>query len=475
MHKQAIHPGLARKIAAAGALALPLLWGGCEGSATQTTNGVAMEGRLVDFEGHPVAGVEVKAFALGAIGTPGGQGVPTARALTDRQGRYRLTGLGAEVYNIFGRQADGAKGILIPDVAFALADTNLGIDTLVAPGSITGKVTAEDLPAAEVFCYIPGSSLAAISDSGGHFTLSGLPPGIYSLKLVGHDLESRILAGIRVGSDSVTVLAPTPMLYDDRLGPTVVKGLSATLLDTALSILRWTWTPPANSQIREYRLHAAYFLPGDTSAPKNSITLTLDGEQLAQSPGSFVDEMGYAIFLDSNFRNEDSVLAEYRITAVDVRGNASPAPSDPARLLFLRQPWMKSVMQLSERSSQSGGAGCADTLAFRITMTGLIADTVGYSWALKLHRQGVSLGEYSGKHQDENGVTHFAVNADTISWWYGRHVQNPGYKPDSILVSAHVGIRYRGMYDSRELRQPFKLDSAGCYRASGPVFDPRIY
>jgi hypothetical protein len=31
------------------------------------------------------------------------------------------------------------------------------------------------------------------------------------------------------------------------------------------------------------------------------------------------------------------------------------------------------------------------------------------------------------------------------------------------------------MYDNRKLRQPFKLDSAGCYRAAGPAFDPKIY
>lgn len=475
MPKQFHHAGPIRTLATVGALALPLLWGGCEGSATQTTNGGAVEGKLVDAQGNPVYGVEVRAFALGAIGTPGGQGVSAARALTGRDGSYRLTGLGADSYNIFGRQADGAKGVLIPGVVFAAADTNLGIDTLVAPGSITGRVTVEDRPAAEVFCYIPGSSLAVISDSGGHFTLPALPPGTYSLKLAGHDLESRVLPGIAVGSDSVTVLAPVAMLFDSRLAPAVPRGFTATMLDTALTLPRLAWLPPASSDIIEYRIYADYYLPGDTSAPLRSDSLSHRGSELLASPLAYEDPFAYAVFLDRSFRGRDSVLAVYRLSAVDVRGNLSLRPSDPDSLLIVRQPWMKAGMQLTERASLPGGPGCSDTLNFRITMTDFLADSLDFSWNLEFYRGAAATGQYNGKYYDEDGIVHTAIRTDSLSWWHGIHGLTLGGKPDSVLATARAAIRHRGQYDDRRMHMGFKLDSAGCYRAAGPAYDPKIY
>jgi hypothetical protein len=346
---------------------------------------------------------------------------------------------------------------------------------LVAPGTITGRVTVEDLPAQEVFCYIPGSSLAVITDSGGHFTLPALPPGIYSLKLAGLDLESRILTGIQVGSDSVTVLAPVPMMYDSRLAPGVPRDLAATLMDTALNHSRLTWIPPATLDIAEYLLYSAYFHPGDTSAPVWRDTVAMSGRLSDGTPGVYDNEYGYALFLDSAFRDKDSVLVEYRVTAVDGRGNTSTRPSDPARLVFLRQPWMKSVLQLSERSGQPGGSGCVDTLDFHAPLTGSLADSVQYHWNLEFYRGSERIYEFNGKYYDENGIMHPAVDADSLSWWYGKHDLFSGAKPDSILAGARVAIGHRTQYDRRELRMPFKIDSAGCYRAAGPAYDPKIY
>ena len=77
-------------LAAAGLLTL---WG-CEGSATQTTNGGLREGEmggvLVDREGNPVADAKVQISTAVNIpqGVPGQPTDDPPEAISDRQGRY---------------------------------------------------------------------------------------------------------------------------------------------------------------------------------------------------------------------------------------------------------------------------------------------------------------------------------------------------------------------------------------------------
>jgi hypothetical protein len=469
--------------AAAFALALPFLWGGCEGSATQTTNDAipgkgGIQGKLVDAVGTPMAGVEVKAFTVASIGVPGGEAAPAGRAVTDAGGRYRLADMGADVYNIFARQLNGNKGVLIPEVRYALADTDLGTDTLVAPGAIAGKVTVEGRDAAEVFCYIPGSSVAAITDSTGHFTLVGVPPGTYTLRFVAHDLETATRTGILVSSDSVTVLEPLAMLYDSRLAPGIPRQLAAEMIDSARNAFRLSWIPPASADVEAYRLYVEYFPFPDTAGPRINDTLTLTGYGAADTLAVWENGQGFPEFRDPEFRGKDTLLARYRLQAIDTSGNASPDLSNPAVLRFVRPDWIKYELMLTEAAQAPGASGCADTLRFHAWIArpdsgAVVIDSIRYYWTLRFFSDGAGIGEFGGKYYDENGTMHPAEYGPDFTWWDGHPGTTPRISaPDSLEANVRVSVENQGQKDGRQLTRTFKRDPAGCYRATGPAYDP---
>jgi hypothetical protein len=58
-----------------------------------------------------------------------------------------------------------------------------GIDTLKYPGAISGQVLLNNTGKEGIFCYIPGTSFIATTDSAGNFKISLLPEGTYSLSV----------------------------------------------------------------------------------------------------------------------------------------------------------------------------------------------------------------------------------------------------------------------------------------------------
>lgn len=231
---RAIMKGLAVVAAAAAMWAM----GGCEGSATQTTNGNLhpgeMQGVLVDGSGKPVEGVAVTAWAGG--GEPGA--ASAAEAVTDDHGVYLLKGLENGTYNVFCSKDD--DGALIPSVTLHDSGRTLGTATLKPTGRIAGGVADAAGPLEQAFGYIPGSSFVSITGSDGKFTLDRVPEGTYSIRYAATGHVSASDSGVKVEAGKTTQLEEK-LLDIDVAGPLPAPTGFSARVDSASGVVTVTW------------------------------------------------------------------------------------------------------------------------------------------------------------------------------------------------------------------------------------------
>ena len=190
-----------------------------------------IEGSVVDRQGKPIVGVEIKVSTLpypidGSIHYAVPQPDPLlAPAITDNLGRFAMMlpeGVGAGLRASHPRYFGPGSS--------AKADSRVLDPLILEPaGGITGKVTdATGKPVAgakvgaqiiEYRLRIPGEG-EAVSDEHGRFLIGGLEPGVFNLLfegVPGHDqLTARAVEGVRVraGADTpadLTVIEGRPL------------------------------------------------------------------------------------------------------------------------------------------------------------------------------------------------------------------------------------------------------------------------
>ncbi len=133
---------------------------------------------------------------------------------TDKSGAYSFDSLTPGNYSITAEyiaDADTFYGAHLNIDADSSVD--LGTDTLKAPGSISGKVSVQNQASKSgIFCYIPGTSYLAITDTGGSFTISNVPPGTYDLAYWHQKYNDTTISGVTVSSGEDTKV-PEMLLY----------------------------------------------------------------------------------------------------------------------------------------------------------------------------------------------------------------------------------------------------------------------
>ena len=132
------------------------------------TEGEGLTGTFVNPQGQPVAGVTVKLYDAddeNALSKATSTHEYSDSTVTDASGRYRFSSLGKGRYNLEGISGNGgnAEAIFIPSIKFEGA-LDLGTDTLHVPGGIRIHIRSNGTPQEGVLCYVPGTSLLAISD-----------------------------------------------------------------------------------------------------------------------------------------------------------------------------------------------------------------------------------------------------------------------------------------------------------------------
>jgi len=179
--------------------------------------GGVITGRVIDAEGRPVIGTEVRLFSVDEKGRPKEEldshyGHNEWMLQTDDRGVYRIYGLTAGRY-ILGAGGEWASGLVRrkssetfhPDATdrnqakiievkdgAEVADIDIrlgaGEDTYAAAGRVVDAVTGQPLPRVSVLCMeAPGEGTRigrpAATDDEGRFRCANLAPGRYELSL----------------------------------------------------------------------------------------------------------------------------------------------------------------------------------------------------------------------------------------------------------------------------------------------------
>lgn len=229
---------------------------GCTSTPTQLTNspggsGTETVGILVDAHGSPVAQARVSAFIVSGA-TTGSLALPETTVETNARGIFTFAKLPVDTFRCEALSIDSS---LVGQFTFVRPDTDslyLGTDTLYPPGRIAGRaLLTYDSNMTGTTVYLPGTSFTAITDDTGGFTISGVPPGTYSVYFmhVGYTLGSD--ANVVVRSSQTTQLLPVQLAIDPSAPPPTPKGLRYSI-DTAAGIVTLWWDSVVLADLRGF-------------------------------------------------------------------------------------------------------------------------------------------------------------------------------------------------------------------------------
>jgi hypothetical protein len=461
---------------AAAVIAGSLFWG-CEGSATQTTNGQCLHGTLVNASGAPVAGALVKAWPSAAVVLGDPNGAPAAMAETDAEGRYALKGLAAGEYNLFGDKGQGASTVLIPRVAYASVELDLGEDTLTPPGTIIGRVMANGAPLAGVFCWLPGSSRVAMTDSLGGFALDRVPEGTYLLRYTAMGYAAASDGSVMVASGEITTQPTKSLVFDLASQPPTPQGLAAAY-DTATGLVSLTWTQPDVADLAGYIIQS---FPGNDTSEAATVEKELKGAHPA-----WVDTTARGLFeQQAMWRGQDTGTLHYRIKAVDFDGNRSHGFSAPLAVSIRRNALQHTAATLIEGSGDDDAPRCRDTLVFKAAFTNpvmgmgqLVLNIFGWyagspNRIATYHDKSPALGVNADTTVWSPGMVQFLplsskpATVDSAAWFNGGNIAgiSDPRKPDSLRVILDVAV-FGVMTSSVRWIQDVRTDANGCYLVS---------
>ncbi len=332
-------------------------------------SGSEVVGFLVDGKGNRIAGAtvvadtaQVQKDSTSILDTAG---LHRADTLSDAAGRFVLHHLDTTggVYNIRCSYNKGALVALIPDVKVVTFDTDLGVDTMYPPGSISGRVVLGGGPDAGVFCYVPGTSFIAMSNDTGGFTISGVPKGVYKVYFYFPGYLVAVDSQVTVVSGQVTNVGATGLSLDPTGAPPPPAGLSATV-DTADGIVRLSWDSVMVSDLVGYRVYRRD--SADT------------GYSVIGSSAPITD----TFFVDTVYKNsQDSLVHDYSyvVKAFDVETNAS-AFSNLVSVRTVPPSSVRTVFWLTMPFPASDTASAGDTVRIAARFSSGLTKTDTVTW-----------------------------------------------------------------------------------------------
>ncbi len=303
-------------------LAAVFAFNNCDLGTGGGTEAEGLSGQLVDPNGMPIADALVMVYGsdssgvLAKISSRADAGFTPSfldSTLTDANGRYSFPGLKNGRYNLEGifQNNGDTQTVLIPSILLE-GGINLGTDTLRIPGSILIQAQSNGAPLGGVQCYVPGSSLIAISDDAGRCLITGVPPGIFQVRLQYPGLLTDTSENLQVRSGVTTNAGIIILVANPALAPPQTDGLSATY-DSISGVVTVSWSPVKVSDQAGYVVYRRQDIsqtPAQIST--NLVTDTVFRDTLRRGNG-----------------DDSRMLYLYQIKAQDKDGNLSALYSDP--------------------------------------------------------------------------------------------------------------------------------------------------
>jgi len=203
--------------------------------STDTNNaGGGLSGTMVNAQGVPVADALVKAYpasttggVLAKVAVSSDSSIDTAvldSTWTNAKGQYNFPNLKDGNYNLEGTLYQNGDTLVVSHRGVHFnGTTNLGSDTLKAPGLILIEAEWNGTPLPGVHCNIVGGSQAAVSDDSGRCLIANVPPGVFQVQLLNNGYLPDTSGNIWVYSEKFTdagilTLTPLPPVPDTAMG-----------------------------------------------------------------------------------------------------------------------------------------------------------------------------------------------------------------------------------------------------------------
>lgn len=331
------------------------------GGGTQT---FGMAGKLVDTDGNGVAGAEVRAYR--ALSDTTLDSLVHGETLTDDTGGFLIPYDSSELgltFTLFGQYNDSELVARIPGVLFdtignnttrrridpdtVLVLTFIGVDTLYAPGTVSGVVAVDRDDRSGILAYIPGTSYDARTDSAGRFVISAIPPGTYEVRFRENGYLPARVVDVAVVSNKDTPLDTVTLEIDDAGPPPAPSGLNADY-DTVAGVVTLRWDTVTVRDLEGYRV----YLDTGTTAPVALSELLTD--ELFRDTVEFREGDGEAV-----------VTRQYQVRAVDSTNNLSDF-SDALEVGCAHPSMVRTSITWSSAPSSSDTVTVGDTVLLAV-------------------------------------------------------------------------------------------------------------
>lgn len=205
---------------------------------SQSTGKSAIVGVMVSSEGVPLSAVRV---VLHRKTTDTGFEIVDT-VMTNEAGAYELSGIPSGSYTIegvieeHGSSFKHHSGLFMFDSLSSVSTPyNCGIDTLWQSGAVMGQVVLEGATDyIGIMLFIPGTSYSAYTDIQGHFLISDIAKGSYTLNISKDGYNSIVSDSFFVDSGDTTEIAAFFELKQDETltAPKMITVPSGTIEDS---------------------------------------------------------------------------------------------------------------------------------------------------------------------------------------------------------------------------------------------------
>lgn len=316
-------------------------------SSVVTTGGSEVVGMLVMQNGTPVVGATVRLDTASSSSDTSYEMLDSTS--TDAKGNFvfrRNHGGGA--YSIYGDYHNGELVVLVRDIKDTVTsnvfhEVNVGTHTMYPPGFISGKVVIDEPTLTGTICYIPGTSLSAITGDDGTFAMSGVPADTYRVYftfpnyLVGRD------PGVIVTSGDTTNVGTMVLSFDPNKGVPTPRLVSVSY-DTLHGVVRVSWNSVHVSDLRGYVVYRG--LNGNPIEGRDTLPIT-DTLLLDTIYSSYLDTAAYT--------------CQYEVAAFDSAPNFSNR-SNPVTIVTAPPSSVRTVFSFQVSGAVKDTAELGDTL-----------------------------------------------------------------------------------------------------------------
>jgi hypothetical protein len=416
---------------------LPLLF--CNnpnaGGSDETQTGNRISGCLVDYrDGQPANNASVRLYH-GETARPADTALDST--VTDTRGRYVFDSIDPGVYNIEGRKVDGTDTLSAMHRRIrhdTLTITDVGRDTLKAPGKISGSVDFNSSNKMGVTVFVPGTSFIAITDNSGAFCISYVPPDTYEVAYSYYGYLTAYDSAVVVHANTTTFLPVKHLVRDPSVPPPAPTGLRA-LYDTLMGIVTISWNDLRDSTVAGYIVFRK-----DTTRPADEPT-QITGPLL-------VTDTVYCDTPYNSISDTNPYVFRYYVKSQDTNGNRSIIYSQPVMVTVY--PYLPSMPQPADGATDQ-------PINLTLSWHGVKAAPVVYSVFLDTSASPLAL-VYNGTDTSatlstalELGKTYYwyvtaSVGADTVRGpeWYFATIVPPTIDPPVITTQPQSQTLFQG-------------------------------